>query len=910
MTGLPTGSGCGCGGLADSTPVEVMNRPGLPAIAYRTGTYATFRASMLAGLTRASRPALAELRTREEDDFSIALIDAWAVAADVLTFYTERIANEHYLGTATERRSVADIAALIGYRLDPGVAAQTWMAITLETAPGAPPESLIPAGSRMQTLPGPGEVPQAFETIEAVTAVGTWNRPQVRLLEPRTPQTGDTEVLLAGATAAVRRGDRLLFVADDWTSTSQRWQVVRVVEVAPDAVGQVTAVRFAPALTGLDLLPGSGVSVHALRAQAALFGFNAPNPLLLEATILAALKAAGLVDAGGEWQFAAITGQEVLLDGLHEGVEPGGWAVLTAGDVTALAPVDSVRETANSAYAVSARVSALHLDRSDDDLAPFGGAATRGTIVTFRSERLPLAQVRVTTPLSGASIPLAAALPSRGEPRRVLVRGARPRAGRGPGTLVDGQWPDRDGHAGGAPVRGGPVGDPAPIVVAVDADILPGLVRWTLRPAVGGDDVTVLGTPDALVYLPAEPRDELIGEVVTVAPAATPAHPIPGPILELALVEPLVNVYDRTGPVPVDLFGNVADATHGQAVLGEVLGSGDGGRVFQRFTLKGSPLTHVQAVTPSGGQSTLAVRVNGVLWHEVPTLFGAGGRDRVYVSAIDDSGATTITFGDGITGARLPTGVENVVATYRTGLGLAGAARADQVTLPLTRPLGLKSVTNPLPAGGAQDRQVTDDARTNAPRSVLTLGRVVSLQDYADFAADFSGVGKATATWTWDGQRRGVLVTVAAADGRPIPAAVPLLQNLRAALLAAGDPQVRLNVCDFRPAGFALLATLRVAADHEPDTVRAATSAALLARYSFANRDFGQGVALSEVVQAAHEVPGVAALRVDRLHREDQPAHLADLLVAAAPRAGGPPGVAGAEILTLSADLLKLEVGW
>ena len=283
-------AGCdGCGGLADSTPIEVTNRPKLAAIAYRTGTYGRFRASMLAGLSRADRPGLADLRTRETDDLSIALIDAWAVASDVLTFYTERIANENYLGTATERRSVSDLAALIGYRLDPGVAAETWLAIALETAPGAPPASLIPAGTRVQTVAGPGEVPQVFETTEAVNAIGEWNRPRVRLLEPRIPRTGDAEVVLAGAAAPVRRGDRLLFVADDWIAASTRWQVVRVTDVATDAPAQTTTATFAPSLAGLDLT-GSGVSVHVLRSQAALFGYNAPNPLLFEETILDAAE--------------------------------------------------------------------------------------------------------------------------------------------------------------------------------------------------------------------------------------------------------------------------------------------------------------------------------------------------------------------------------------------------------------------------------------------------------------------------------------------------------------------------------------------------------------------------------------------------------------------------------------------
>ena len=118
----PHAPGCECcSGLADRTPLELYNRPGLPRIAYRTGTYPHFRASMLAGLNREGREQLAGLKTRDAEDFSIGLIEAWAGAADVLTFYTERVANEHYLGTATERRSVGELAALLGYRLQPGV---------------------------------------------------------------------------------------------------------------------------------------------------------------------------------------------------------------------------------------------------------------------------------------------------------------------------------------------------------------------------------------------------------------------------------------------------------------------------------------------------------------------------------------------------------------------------------------------------------------------------------------------------------------------------------------------------------------------------------------------------------------------------------------------------------------------
>src|SRR5260370_35460502 len=95
---------CGCcEGLSVTTPVEIVNQPGLSAIAYRVGTHSQFKQSMLASLSSTQQAALIDLKTRGDDDLSIALLDAWAVVAGILTFYQERIANESYLRTATER---------------------------------------------------------------------------------------------------------------------------------------------------------------------------------------------------------------------------------------------------------------------------------------------------------------------------------------------------------------------------------------------------------------------------------------------------------------------------------------------------------------------------------------------------------------------------------------------------------------------------------------------------------------------------------------------------------------------------------------------------------------------------------------------------------------------------------------
>src|SRR5271157_1701271 len=105
---------CGCcSGISVQTPAGEANLPGLPAIAYRTGTWATFKQSMLARLSSADYPALESLKTRDDDDFSVALLDASSVVLDILTFYQERLANENYIRTATQLQSLTELSRLV-----------------------------------------------------------------------------------------------------------------------------------------------------------------------------------------------------------------------------------------------------------------------------------------------------------------------------------------------------------------------------------------------------------------------------------------------------------------------------------------------------------------------------------------------------------------------------------------------------------------------------------------------------------------------------------------------------------------------------------------------------------------------------------------------------------------------------
>ena len=55
-----------------------------------------------------------------DSDYQTMFVELWAYLADVLTFYQERIANEAFLGTATQRDSLLRLVSLIDYRPSPG----------------------------------------------------------------------------------------------------------------------------------------------------------------------------------------------------------------------------------------------------------------------------------------------------------------------------------------------------------------------------------------------------------------------------------------------------------------------------------------------------------------------------------------------------------------------------------------------------------------------------------------------------------------------------------------------------------------------------------------------------------------------------------------------------------------------
>ena len=224
----------------------------------------------------------------------------------------------------------------------------------------------------------------------------------------------------------------------------------------------------------------------------------------------------------------------------------------------------------------------------------------------------------------------------------------------------------------------------------------------------------------------------------------------------------------------------------------------------------------------------------------------------------------------------------------------------------MTRPLGAKGVIDPIAPEGAQDPETRDGARQNAPLTVLTLDRVVSLQDFEDFVRAFGGIGKAQAVWLWDGEHRSVHLTVAAANGGAVLPNSKLSNNLRNAIEAACDPTQRFQIDSYTPLTFKCVGKVNLDARYLPDKVLAAIRTAVTQAYAFNQRAFGQPVTASELIALIQHVEGVVYVDLDSLHCVERPSMKPPLIAQIAHWENGV--IKPADLVTLSAQPNSLQI--
>jgi hypothetical protein len=904
---LPEDVLCGCcAGLMAETPQAIMNRPALSEVAYRAGTYSTFLASMLAALSDSDLPALAALPARESNDFTIALLDSWAIVLDILTFYQERFANEAFLRTALDQRSVFELARLIGYVPSPGVAASAALSFTLASAAGSPDNVLIPAGTRVQSVPGPGQKPQVFETSSDLTALIALNAipAQTHIAWQLSP--GDTSTWISGSASKLKVGDALLFIA---TSSSGQPSITGPADlrylsrIQVDSASGNAQIWWNGDLGNTVSTPTRDVAIYVLRKKAALFGAQAIFPHLLPAEILKnipgnpeasttgilSIVEAVLLTTPSDWIFQPVSGGVINLDAAYSGLAPAGsapdqlqWIVLTNTSETAAFQITDASESNPNLYALSAKTSRVTLSSDfvgldgspgstrDDVLTTFAGE-TRSTTVHVASDLLTPATLPITewsgpdtfslapgmiVPVQGSSVSIVGGQGIAAQ-QPVGISGKRVRLQVRSGDLAVFAPADSSGFL--------PVSDSQIFLVNAfrpTVDPASGIPLWSVI-TLSGIAGTLSLADDNLTLLAADKNDPVVSEAALVN-----AVSVTGDVTTLSLASALSGIYDAS---TVTANANAVEATHGETVH-EILGSGDGTNNALQFTLKQSPLTYVTAATDNGTQSTLQVWINNLQWHEVGNLLAAGPSERVFTSHITPQGSRSLQFGDGTNGARTPTGQMNIRAVYRKGIGSAGMVKPSQLSQLLDRPQGVKAVSNPSPASGAADPATADKARQSAPLPTLTIDRVVSLEDYQNFALNFAGVAKALATWTWFGVRRGVFLTVAGADGAVLKRDDPVLLKLITALRSGGHPFVPVQVVSFVPVLFQIGASVKVdTVNYDSGQVVAQVWSNLQDAFAFKRRQLAEDVVASRIVELIQHTPGVTATQMSVLTPSGQP---------------------------------------
>lgn len=864
-----------CGTSLDESDT-VRNRAGLDELAYRVGTHARFKASMSKSIT--DYTTLRHLTTRDDSDATMALIDSWAMVLDVLTFYQERIANEGFLRTCTERRSTLELARAIGYELNPGVAASTYCVFNIETAASSPESVRLDPGLKIQSIPGQNETPQIFETMESVTACESLNTITPQCEAETVIGLSTVCIYVEGTSHNLEKGQRLLLVGKrrERSLFSERWDVRTITEVEVLHDVDKTRIEWVEELghTSPRVDPADAPRVFVFRKKASLFGYNAPDFKAMPDTIKEAYDPDGT--SPNQWpNFSNQTVAEnrIDLDLEYPSIIEGSWVLLEKANYVELYRVVEAETNSRTDFTLTAKVTSLILDVRKH-LTWFG---LRNTNVFADSEELTLAPEPVVTPVFGSTIDLDGYYPELEEGRRMILT-ARPLfqvqiATRTRTYKTDSR--ELEEHEQTLVLRQEDTLLTQPLasgdtltVLGPPLELPSGLVRWYLSTEDGFEGYLDVDDTD-LLFPETEDDDESAPETEHEIILIKSVETTDEGLTRITLTAPLAGVYERQYVV---IYGNVLPVTHGETKT-EVIGSGDQSQSMQTFQLYQTPLTYISSSSASGAESTLTLRVNGIEWDEVTALYAQAPDARVYQTRLADDGTVSVQFGDNLFGSRLPTARDAVSATYRVGIGMDGMVRASQLSLLMTKPLGLKDAFNPIRATGAQDPETIDEAKTNAPRTVLTMDRIVSVQDFEDFARGFAGIGKARASLIWNGYNQVVHLTIAGSDGLPVETDSALYTNLLTSLDTMRHNDYPVFVDSLIETAFTLSASIRVNARYESEKVLTSVKTLLADRYAFKNRLLGSPVTVSGLSSVIHQADGVDGVTIISLNGLDPVTH-------------------------------------
>ena len=693
-------------------PRRAVNRPGLPHIGYRIGRYADFVEAMVRGIDAA--PELATWTHREADDPGIAILQGAAILGDILSFYQEHYANEAYLRTASWRESIAELVRLTGYRLAPGIGGRATLAFESRGALPLTVRSGFPVRLELEGAATPADF-QLDAELAVWPHLGRFNLYRPRRYGSRLSQgalrfeitavAGLTDSLSLAA-LDLKAGDKLMLQAPEPPYTSSN--VALSAQQAPQLVKIKTLTRLldrvivevdAPLVAAWD----APVSAWRIGRSFRHFGHNAPPQLTTS-----------LTDSSGK-----ITGA-------------------SQSDTQFMRHMDTGHDCANTSSSLDLPPKLMPLDIEVADLAP--GMAV-------------IVQLRLTPGNGGARRDLSVTRHITAVRHGTLGFGNL-NAASTQLTMDDAVLRRQMSDEPTADVRDIRVHEltsPALTVRPVSDPLATPFTTGTRALRYYGTLAQVQALASRRLFF--SHADGRSVELVNTDAAADFSTPLPAAPRLWALSfdrapQPFTRAdFDETEPT-VTVFGNLGDASQGKAEPDTVLGNGDARQSWQTFSLPKAPLTYFLASDAVPAQQPeLEVRVASRVWTRVASFFGSGPKDQVYIVREDGDGHSFVQFGDGQTGTRLPSGLNNVVAVFRSGVGAHGAIKAGSTPSAAERPPGFDKVSLAGIVSGGADPEAGDKAREAAPGKMQSLGRLVSIQDYETETLAVPGVVAAAAAW-------------------------------------------------------------------------------------------------------------------------------------------------------------------
>jgi hypothetical protein len=766
-------------------PKKIENRPGLSHIDYRIGTYSDFREALLRKLNL--DPVLAPWTHRKADDPGIALLEGASILGDILTFYQELYANEAYLKTAQWRESIADLVRLVGYHLSPGLGGKATFAYEVK---GDKPV-VIPKGFHIKAQVEGAEKPVDFETTTEAIACPYLSK--FNLYRPTTIQNFPTKVSvfsmetseLEQAEIEINKDDRLLLL-DTTIGPTDNSQIAVVKEVEE---------QFERTVIKIEGVWNKGEGLKKIKAfklgrSFRHFGHNAPPQVVDKSNPTASLidiefnrKLHDKTEKAltEEWFIQpSIESTEIPLDSEIDDFVIGSKVVIQGLKSSNGIEYNNVRNLITSLFKATNNIWNLLL------------------LMLFLQYYFPYFNYVIdfwnwTDEEIKKALEAILSWNTKNKLKNVFG-----------GTIVR----DVKGARSGSMTWGALTGSSTIIELTEDMDDWGIIVRpkkrirdtletdirnLSIHETIGKRALTLTNTRqinssadgkslyfygDAVTYTQLDKRhlafvkkDGTSMQTFVETEDASLSDPDRTKLRSLTLKTPLEDGFtldDFPLEKPrVTVYGNLVAADQGKTEKEAVLGNGDSRQTFQNFKLPKAPLTYHNSPGETPPEvPELQIYVNDRLWKRVPSLFDRGSKEEIYIVREDAKGESWVQFGDGKTGARLPSGVRNVVAKYRTGTGAHGALKEETTVQPGGKLNRLNKIRLPGIVTGGSDPETGDNAREAAPGKIQGLGRIVSLKDFESEALAISGVSKVTASWDLVDNVPSVVLTILMETGR------------------------------------------------------------------------------------------------------------------------------------------------